>query len=168
MLAIYLVTQTISPVILSVVAVPRSGAAAESKDACNPAPAPARHSLLCTTHAPAVANAGSFRNSRTRPPVILSVVAVPRSGAAAKSKDPCNPATDPVPARHSLLCATHAPAVANAGIFKNSRTRAFTISPPLVIMVSRIISSCKFNCSFPSFTMYVRNVVRLRAYIWLA
>ena len=33
-------------------------------------------------------------------------------------------------------------AFANAGILKNSRTRAFTTSPPLVIMVSRMISSC--------------------------
>ena len=56
----------------------------------------------------------------------------------------------------------------SAGSLKNSRTRAFTTSPPLVIKVSRTISSCRFSCSLPSFTMYSRNVVRLRAYIWLA
>jgi len=32
-----------------------------------------------------------------------------------------------------------------AGILKNSRTRAFTTSPPWVIMVSRTISSCRFT-----------------------
>src|SRR5579872_336706 len=44
-------------------------------------------------------------------------------------------------------------AVANEGSLKNSRTRAFTISPPLVISVSRTISSCRFICRLPSFTM---------------
>src|SRR5690242_9504515 len=60
------------------------------------------------------------------------------------------------------------PAGASAGSLKNSRTRAFTISPPAVINVSRTISSCGFSCSLPSFTRYVRYVVKLRAYIWLA
>src|SRR5271166_1302269 len=53
----------------------------------------------------------------------------------------------------------HHPAGASAGSLKNSRTRAFTISPPWVISVSRTISSCKFSCNLPSFTMYVRYVV---------
>src|ERR1019366_7821225 len=62
----------------------------------------------------------------------------------------------------------HPLADVSAGSLKNSRTLAFTISPPRVTIVSRMISSCRLSCSLPSFTMYARNVVTLRAYIWLA
>src|SRR5882757_3260851 len=56
----------------------------------------------------------------------------------------------------------------SAGIEKNSLTRAFTISPSRVTSVSRMISSCRFTCSFPSFTRCSRKDVMLRANIWLA
>ena len=55
-----------------------------------------------------------------------------------------------------------------AGSEKNSRTRAFTISPPRVSKVSRVISSFRFSSSLPSLTRWSRNALTFRAYIWLA
>src|SRR6266849_1113557 len=59
-------------------------------------------------------------------------------------------------------------AACSAGIEKNSLTRAFTISPSRVTSVSRVISSCRFNCSLPSFTRCSRKDVMFLANIWLA
>src|SRR6516164_1148789 len=56
----------------------------------------------------------------------------------------------------------------SAGSEKNSRTRAFTTSPSFVSMVSRMMSSCRFICSLPSFVRCCRNALMFRANNWLA
>src|SRR5579862_6484104 len=50
---------------------------------------------------------------------------------------------------------------------RNSRTRGFTISPPLVRSVSLTIGSFQSG-PFASFRRWRMNAVRFRAYIWLA
>src|SRR5437867_3111039 len=67
---------------------------------------------------------------------------------------------------HGLATSFCAPG--KAGNEKNSRTRAFTTSPPLVSSVSCTISSSRFSCSLPSLTKCKRKAVKFRAYIWLA
>src|SRR5262249_39586393 len=51
---------------------------------------------------------------------------------------------------------------------KNSFTRGFATSPPRVSRVSRMISSSRLSCSFPSLVRCSKNALRFREYIWLA
>jgi len=85
--------------------------------------------------------------------------------ASVRFANPCSAQDDNPSLMTTHGMTIHYPTLARAGILKNSRTRAFTTSPAFVIMVSRMISSCRFSCSLPSFTMYSRKVVMLRAYI---
>src|SRR5450432_1784011 len=76
---------------------------------------------------------------------------------------------------HALFSSTGRPAASHGGRSSVSRAASpysprnlsFTISPPLVIKVSRIISSCRSVRNFPSFTRCSRKVVTFFAYIWL-
>src|SRR5271165_5138562 len=56
----------------------------------------------------------------------------------------------------------------SAGSEKNSLTRALTTSPSYVTSVSRMISSFRSNCSFPSLTRCCKNALTFRAYNALA